>query len=82
MQAATKLMSESLFPGCADRAPIYDRENFFAEDFEELRVAGYLLMPVPSELGGWEMKLPETSMSSPGGGDDILSRRRVTCPST
>jgi len=60
MQAATQVMSESLFQRCADRAPIYDRENrFFTEDFEELRVAGYLLMPVPSELGGWGMTLPE-----------------------
>lgn len=60
MQAATKLISESLFQNCANRAPIYDRENrFFAEDFEELRVAGYLLMPIPSELGGWGMTLPE-----------------------
>jgi alkylation response protein AidB-like acyl-CoA dehydrogenase len=60
MQTAAKPMPESLYQGCADRAPIYDRENrFFTEDFEELRVAGYLLMPVPSELGGWGMKLPE-----------------------
>lgn len=40
--------------------PAYDRENrFFTEDFEELRTAGYLLMPAPSELGGWGMTLPE-----------------------
>lgn len=60
MQAAAQAMSESLFQRCAERAATYDRENrFFAEDFEELRVAGYLLMPVPSELGGWGMTLPE-----------------------
>ena len=60
MQTATKPITETLFQRCADRAPIYDRENrFFAEDFEELRAAGYLLMPVPSELGGWGMSLPE-----------------------
>jgi alkylation response protein AidB-like acyl-CoA dehydrogenase len=53
-------MSESLFQRCADRAPIYDRENrFFSEDFQDLRLAGYLLMPVPSELGGWGMTLPD-----------------------
>ncbi len=35
------------------RAATYDRENrFFEEDFEELRVAKYLTLPVPSELGG------------------------------
>jgi len=60
MQVAMMPISESLFQDCAERAPIYDRENrFFAEDFEDLRVAGYLLMPVPSELGGWGMTLPE-----------------------
>jgi alkylation response protein AidB-like acyl-CoA dehydrogenase len=37
----------------AGRAERYDRENrFFTEDFEELREAGYLVMPVPEELGG------------------------------
>lgn len=36
-----------------ERAPGYDRENrFFAEDFEELREAGYLNLAVPEELGG------------------------------
>jgi len=58
--AAQQVMSQDLFQRCADRAPIYDRENrFFSEDFEELRHAGYLLMPVPTELGGWGMTLPE-----------------------
>lgn len=61
MQAATQqVMSEGLYQRCAERAPAYDRENrFFTEDFEELRLAGYLLMPVPSEMGGWGMTLPE-----------------------
>ena len=35
------------------RAAAYDRENrFFDQDFEELRAAGYLRLPVPVELGG------------------------------
>lgn len=61
MQAAMQqVMPESLYQRCAERAPVYDRENrFFTEDFEELRLAGYLLMPVPSELGGLGMTLPE-----------------------
>ena len=43
----------------ASRAAIYDRENrFFEEDFEELRAAKYLLLPLPSELGGAGMTLP------------------------
>jgi alkylation response protein AidB-like acyl-CoA dehydrogenase len=61
MQAAVQqVITETLLQRCGERAPGYDRENrFFAEDFEDLRVAGYLLMPVPSELGGWGMTLPE-----------------------
>ncbi|HEX9162592.1 MAG TPA: acyl-CoA dehydrogenase family protein [Thermoanaerobaculia bacterium] len=44
----------------AERAPQYDRENrFFAEDFEELRNAGYLMINVPRELGGRGMTLAE-----------------------
>src|SRR5262249_22633874 len=43
-----------------ERAPIYDRENrFFTEDFEELRDAGYLNMPVPKELGGLGMNMSQ-----------------------
>jgi len=58
--APVHVISDSLLQRCAGRAAVYDRENrFFTEDFEELRVAGYLLMPVPSELGGWGMTLPE-----------------------
>ncbi|MDH3451814.1 MAG: acyl-CoA dehydrogenase family protein, partial [Gammaproteobacteria bacterium] len=35
------------------RAATYDRENtFFTEDWEVLKDSGYLLMPVPEELGG------------------------------
>src|SRR5215467_14319914 len=61
MQATVQsVMSEALFQRCAERAPKYDEENrFFIEDFEELRTAGYLLMPVPAEFGGWGMALPE-----------------------
>jgi alkylation response protein AidB-like acyl-CoA dehydrogenase len=38
---------------CWERAPGYDQDNgFFAEDFEDLRKAGYLRLAVPTELGG------------------------------
>ncbi|MEO8448896.1 MAG: acyl-CoA dehydrogenase family protein [Gemmatimonadota bacterium] len=44
------------------RAGGYDQENqFFTEDFEELRNAGYLLMAVPRELGGPGMTLADIS---------------------
>src|SRR5215471_10316249 len=61
MQATVQpVMADAVFQRCAERAPVYDQENrFFTEDFEELRAAGYLLMPIPSELGGWGMTLPE-----------------------
>jgi alkylation response protein AidB-like acyl-CoA dehydrogenase len=46
-------LSDEMLARFAGRAPQYDRENrFFAEDFEELRTSGYLLVAVPKELGG------------------------------
>jgi len=51
---------EEIFQRCSERAATYDRENrFFTEDFEELRDAGYLLMPVPKKFGGFGMSLAE-----------------------
>jgi len=45
------------------RAAGYDRENRFAlDDFNELKGAGYLKMPIPSELGGLGMSLPEVCL--------------------
>jgi alkylation response protein AidB-like acyl-CoA dehydrogenase len=42
------------------RAAGYDKENrFFAEDFEELRAAGYLKMAVPRDFGGLGYSLAE-----------------------
>jgi alkylation response protein AidB-like acyl-CoA dehydrogenase len=49
----TQVLTQDMLDRFLERAPIYDRENrFFTEDFEELRDAGYLKMPVPKELGG------------------------------
>ena len=68
MQAAMQqVMPEALSQRCAERAAGYDRDNrFFAEDFEELRLAGYLLMPIPSELGGWGLTLPKLRVTVTG----------------
>jgi len=53
-------LSEDVIARCGSRAAGYDRDNrFFAEDFEELRAAGYLKMTVPTELGGHGMSLAE-----------------------
>jgi alkylation response protein AidB-like acyl-CoA dehydrogenase len=44
------------------RAADYDRENrFFSEDFEELRAAGYLKLPIPKDLGGHGMSVAEVA---------------------
>jgi alkylation response protein AidB-like acyl-CoA dehydrogenase len=54
------ILSDEMLARFHQRAPIYDRENrFFFEDFEELREAGYLKMPVPKELAGPGLTLAE-----------------------
>ena len=43
---------KKIFPKCGERAADYDSSNeFFMEDFKELKAAGYLLMAVPEEFG-------------------------------
>ena len=40
-----RVLSDDILARCAERAPIYDRENrFFTEDFEELRQAAKRLV--------------------------------------
>ena len=54
------VLTDAMLAGFALRAASYDQDNsFFREDFEELRAAGYLLLPVPSELGGHGLPLAE-----------------------
>ena len=54
------VLTDEMLTRFASRSPGYDRENaFFAEDFEELRAAGYLKLAVPSELGGAGLSLAE-----------------------
>src|SRR6266581_4638845 len=53
-----RVLADDILVRCAERAPLYDRENrFFDEDFAELRQAGYLCMAVPEELGGMGLDL-------------------------
>ena len=62
MKSKEKLVTDlkGIFERCGERAASYDRENrFFTEDFEELKEAGYLLMAVPEEFGGYGMSLSE-----------------------
>ena len=61
IQPDTVLTDEVLIR-CHERAPRYDQENsFFTEDFQDLRDAGYLTMPVPTELGGLGLNLAEVA---------------------
>ena len=54
------VLTDEILDHCAARTATYDRENRFCqEDFDELRAAGYLLMAVPTELGGLGMTLEE-----------------------
>jgi len=52
------VLTDALLHNCASRVATYDQENrFFDEDFEELKAAGYLVGPVPTELGGGGLTL-------------------------
>ena len=54
------VLTEEMLARFASRAASYDHENrFFEEDFEELRDAKYLLLPLPREFGGAGMTLAE-----------------------
>lgn len=53
-------LTEEMLTRFDSRAATYDRENrFFDQDFEELRAAKYLILPVPSEFGGPGLSLAE-----------------------
>ncbi len=58
--ASRELLTDEMLARFDERAPVYDRENrFFDEDFDELRAAGYLLGPVPADLGGSGLDLAQ-----------------------
>lgn len=59
-RTVTPVLTEEMLARFASRAPSYDRENRFVdEDFEELRAAKYLLLPLPEEFGGAGLTLAE-----------------------
>jgi alkylation response protein AidB-like acyl-CoA dehydrogenase len=59
---STPALTDELLIRCHERAPRYDRENtFFTEDFQDLRDAGYLTLPLPSEFGGPGLTLAEVA---------------------
>src|SRR5215831_6249953 len=58
--SVNSVLTEEMLARFASRAANYDRENrFFEEDFQDLRAAKYLLMPVPVKFGGAGMSLAE-----------------------
>jgi alkylation response protein AidB-like acyl-CoA dehydrogenase len=55
-----EVLTQEMLERFAARAATYDRENrFFEADFQELRDAKYLLLPVPKEFGGAGMTLAQ-----------------------
>jgi alkylation response protein AidB-like acyl-CoA dehydrogenase len=60
--ATDTVLTDSMLARFAERAPRYDEENrFFAEDFDDLRGAGYLTIAVPREMGGGGLTLAEVA---------------------
>jgi alkylation response protein AidB-like acyl-CoA dehydrogenase len=58
--ATTPTNLDEIFKKCQERAQKYDDVNsFFNEDFKELKEAGYLLLPVPREFGGYGMTMDQ-----------------------
>lgn len=58
--SAGRGLTEEMLARFDSRAATYDRENrFFDQDFEELRAAKYLTMPVPEKFGGPGLSLAE-----------------------
>jgi alkylation response protein AidB-like acyl-CoA dehydrogenase len=57
---AARGLTEEMLARFDSRAATYDRENrFFDQDFEELRAAKYLVMPLPEKFGGPGLTLAE-----------------------
>jgi alkylation response protein AidB-like acyl-CoA dehydrogenase len=58
--SAGRILSDEMLARFDSRAATYDRENrFFEQDFEELRAAKYLILPVPEKFGGPGLNLAE-----------------------
>jgi alkylation response protein AidB-like acyl-CoA dehydrogenase len=61
--STTSVLTDGMLKAFAERAPRYDANNeFFAEDFEDLKKARYLVATVPKELGGLGYDLEKMSL--------------------
>ena len=55
-----EILSSEQLEGFQSRAARYDANNeFFQEDFDEMKASGYLIQAVPEELGGLGFSLSE-----------------------
>jgi alkylation response protein AidB-like acyl-CoA dehydrogenase len=60
-----RLVTDEMLERFDARTMAYDRENeFFREDFEELRASGYLLASVPTDLGGAGLTLAKITVAA------------------
>jgi alkylation response protein AidB-like acyl-CoA dehydrogenase len=56
-QASTDILTDEMLARFDERAPMYDRNNnFFTEDFEELRASGFFNASLPTEYGGADLR--------------------------
>lgn len=59
-QPTESVLTQEMIERFDSRAATYDRENrFFDQDFEELRAAKYLTLPVPKKFGGAGLTLAQ-----------------------
>ena len=64
-QKLDAILSDQQLEDFQSRVARYDENNeFFHEDFEELKSSGYLIQAIPEELGGWALPLPRFASSS------------------
>lgn len=60
MLSRGSILTDEMLARFESRAATYDRENrFFDQDFEELRAAKYLVLPLPKKFGGAGLSLAE-----------------------
>ncbi|MBI2764619.1 MAG: acyl-CoA/acyl-ACP dehydrogenase [Chloroflexi bacterium] len=56
------VLTDELIEACGSRAATYDRENrFFREDWDALKVAGFMKLNLPTAYGGLGANLSQTS---------------------
>lgn len=59
-KAIDRILSDEQLEAFRSRVALYDERNeFFHEDFEELKASGYLIQAVPEELGGLGLSFAE-----------------------